>query len=216
LRRQSLEQERQKNVQLSQAYEQIESQNAELQEAKEEAEKANQAKSIFLANMSHEIRTPLNAVLGYAQLLQREDDLQPRHQSAVKTIEDSGNHLLALINDVLDVSKIEAGRLELQETEFDLANLIHGLSVMFQLRCEQKGLDWKVEWQRGEGAKGQVGRLSGNTQHASPPILVYGDEGKLRQILMNLLSNAVKFTESGEVILRISSTQHATRIIHHF
>ena len=185
--------------------EQEQQKNAQLQKAKEAAEKANQAKSIFLANMSHEIRTPLNAVLGYAQLLQRESDLQSRHRSAVETIEESGNHLLALINDVLDISRIEAGRLELQEAEFDLTNLIDGLSVMFQLRCEQKKLAWNIETE-----------FLPKTR-----FLVYGDEGKLRQILMNLLSNAVKFTESGEVILRISETRnlagqsHAATATHH-
>ena len=203
LRIELLEQEQQKNAQLQKAKEAAE-------KTKEEAEKANQAKSIFLANMSHEIRTPLNAVLGYAQLLQRESDLQSRHRSAVETIEESGNHLLALINDVLDISRIEAGRFELQEAEFDLTNLIDGLSVMFQLRCEQKGLVWKVEWNVETEFFGKTRSL-----------LVYGDEGRLRQILMNLLSNAVKFTESGEVILRISETRnlagqsHAATATHH-
>jgi len=186
LRVKMLEQERQKNLQLQEAKDKAE-------KARITAEFANKAKSIFLANMSHEIRTPLNAILGYARLLQRETELASRHKSAIHTIEESGNHLLALINDVLDISKIEAGRLELQENEFDLTQLIHGLSVMFQLRCEQKGLIWKTEWKVENKKK----------------IMVYGDEGKLRQILINLLSNAVKFTESGEVILRI--TQHSSQ-----
>jgi signal transduction histidine kinase/DNA-binding response OmpR family regulator len=175
-----LEQERRKNVQLQEAKDEAEA-------ARKIAERANQAKSIFLANMSHEIRTPLNAILGYTQILKRDPDLPIRQRSAIETIEESGNHLLALINDVLDISKIEAGKLELQETEFDLFRLIEGLSVMFQLRCEQKGLVWRVEW---------------NVARTHP--LVYGDEGKLRQILMNLLSNAVKFTESGEVVLKVN------------
>ena len=195
LRDRLLEEERQKNE--------------ALQNAKESAESANKAKSIFLANMSHDIRTPLNAILGYAQLLKRESDLHSRHISAIETIEDSGEHLLGLINQILDISKIEAGRLELEETDFDLTDLVDGISVMFKMRCEQKGLVWKVEWQKegqdGKGANGQQCEYYAirNTHHASR-ILVRGDEGKLRQVLMNLLSNAVKFTETGEVKLIIS------------
>ena len=152
------------------------------------AEAANQAKSMFLANMSHEIRTPMNAILGYAQLLRRNEDLPTDQRNAIGTIETSGRHLLALINDILDISKIEAGRMELQNSDFDLTALIEGLSVMFQLRCEDKGLAWRVEWKHG--------RLESR-------ILVHGDENKLRQVLINLLSNAVKFTEEGEVVLRM-------------
>jgi len=190
LRLRMLEQEQQ-------ARETLQLKNTQLQEAKEAAETANRAKSDFLANMSHDIRTPLNAILGYAQILQRNLSLQSGVRNAVSTIEEQGNHLLALINDILDLSRIEVRRTELQETDFDLTALIDGLSVMFKLRCEQKKLGWRIEW---------LNRLEA---HSTPRILVHGDEGKLRKVMMNLLSNAVNFTNSGEVTLRISKESNA-------
>jgi len=231
LREQMLQQEREaretleaRNIQLQEAKEtaevardEAEVSKEEAEVAREEAETANQAKSIFLANMSHEIRTPMNAVLGYAQILQRDSELLQRQRDAVDTIENSGNHLLALINDVLDISKIEAGRLELQEADFDLKALIDGISAMFQMRCEREGLTWRVEGLAfpaeaglpGRPTVGEAGLPGRPTSVGENHVLVHGDEGKLRQILINLLGNAVKFTESGGVTLRVTPTSEA-------
>ena len=158
-----------------------------LAQAREAAEAANQAKSRFLASMSHEIRTPMNAILGYAQILQRKSTLAPDDRAAVETIERSGLHLLKLINEVLDLSKIEAGRLELQPSDFDLQALLSNLSVMLQVRCDAKRLSWQMETPPGER------------------IPVHGDEGKLSSVLINLLGNAVKFTDAGSVTLKVSA-----------
>jgi signal transduction histidine kinase len=172
---------RQREVQLAEERQARE----EERRAREIADAANQAKSAFLANMSHEIRTPMNAILGYAQiLLDREVLSDEQQERAVKVIHSSGIHLLGLINDVLDLSKIEAGRMEVEPVDFDLGQLVDGLANMFELRCQQKGLGWRVE-RKGE-----------NWQ-------VHGDGNKLRQVLVNLLGNAVKFTDSREVVLRV-------------
>ncbi|MBI2503863.1 MAG: hypothetical protein HYW07_11600, partial [Candidatus Latescibacteria bacterium] len=130
-------------------------------------------------------RTPMNAILGYAQILQRAPDLGGQHRRAVETIHKSGDHLLNLINDVLDISKIEAGRMVLNPDDFDLGEMLENLGTMFELQYREKGLGWRLE---GIGPE----RLP-----------VHGDEAKLRQVLINLLGNAVKFTREGEVALRL-------------
>ena len=157
----------------------------ERKRAEAAAEAASRAKSTFLAHMSHEIRTPLNAILGYAQILQRNQQFTPDQRRAVETIASSGNHLFGLIDDVLDISKIEAGRMELEPINFDLGSLILRLESMFQHRCQQKRICMTVE------------------NFATKPCWRNGDEGKLRQVLINLLGNAVKFTEAGWVRLKV-------------
>ena len=153
----------------------------ESREAKEAAEKANQAKSIFLANMSHELRTPLNTVLGFSQLMARGPNLNAEQRENLGIIHRSGGHLLTLINDVLTMSKIEAGRTTLNEDDFDLYRLLDDLEDMFQLKADEKGLRLLFE------------------RAPDVPQYVRTDEIKLRQVLINLLNNAVKFTEEGGV-----------------
>jgi PAS domain S-box-containing protein len=159
----------------------------ELQAAKTEAESANQAKSIFLANMSHELRTPLNAILGFSSMLSRDATAPPSQKEKLAVIKKSGEHLLSMINDILDLSKIEAGRIELEKNPFDLAALLEEISMMIQSRSREKELSFVLE----------------TTAVGFP--CVSADAGKLRQVLINLLGNAVKFTREGGIILRAAT-----------
>ncbi len=167
----------------------LEEARRKLEFSKFEAEKANRAKSLFLANMSHEIRTPMNAVLGYSQILLRKKTLDKDTKDAIKTIDSSSKNLLKMINEVLDISKIEAGKMELNPNDFDLDDLIRNLSNLFELRCKEKNLQWTVEG-------------------FFDPLPVHSDETKLRQVLVNLLGNAIKFTNDGEVTFTVTALEN--------
>ena len=156
----------------------------ELTVARDQAEAANLSKSVFLANMSHELRTPLNAVIGFSKLMEDDPALPPDRQRNLKIINHSGRHLLTLINDVLELSKIESGKMEMRPEEVRLAELLEQVVEMVRLRAEEKGLALRL------------------VADALPPAVEL-DPGMLRQVLLNLLSNAVKFTEHGEIVVRV-------------
>ena len=164
-----------------------------LSQAKNAADSANQAKSEFLANMSHELRTPLNGILGYAQILQRSEPLTPKGRQGIDVIYQCGSHLLNLINDILDLAKIEARKLELYPTAFHLPSFLQSLVEINRIRAEQKGIAFDFQFD------------------SQLPIGVWADEKRLRQVLINLLGNAIKFTERGSVTFKVESINQKIR-----
>lgn len=164
----------------------------EAEQAQFAAETANRAKSTFLANMSHELRTPLNGILGYTQILQRDEHISTKQREGVEIIQRSGEYLLTLINDILDLSKVEAGRIDLYCTTFGFVHFLDEITGLFEMRAEQKGIAFIYE---------PLSQL---------PSGVYADEKRLRQVLINLLGNAVKFTEHGGVSLKVGLVQNQT------
>jgi signal transduction histidine kinase/CheY-like chemotaxis protein len=155
--------------------------------ARQAAEEASRQKSLFVSNMSHEIRTPMNAILGFAQILERDPSLTPRQAAHVRAINRAGRHLLHLINDILDIARIESGKTVLKPAAFSLQDLLTDVEMMFRSRAEAEGLELIVE------------------RDETLPAHILADEGKLRQVFVNLMGNALKFTETGGVAVRVWS-----------
>ncbi|MBI4784959.1 MAG: response regulator [Oscillatoriophycideae cyanobacterium NC_groundwater_1537_Pr4_S-0.65um_50_18] len=184
---QQLQQINQELEQLNLSLEQkVNDRTIDLRAAKEAAEVANHAKSAFLANMSHELRTPLNGILGYTQILLRDRTLTQKQKEGVQVIQQSGSHLLTLINDILDLAKIEAEKLELAPQDFHFTTCLEGVVDLCRIKADQKDVE--------------VVYVAENL-----PAAVHGDDKRLRQILLNLLSNAIKFTHQGCVTLRVTA-----------
>ncbi|MEL6496591.1 MAG: ATP-binding protein, partial [Cyanobacteria bacterium J06623_7] len=159
--------------------------NLEIEAAKQEAEIANRSKTEFLANISHELRTPLNAIIGFSQLMNRDPAMNPQQQETINIINRSGEHLLEMINEVLEMSKIEAGKTELHLADVDLNLMLNTLSSMLGMRAKSKNLDLIVD------------------RATDVPNYIRTDESKLRQVLINLIGNGIKFTQKGKIVLRI-------------
>jgi len=167
----------------------------EIEAAKQEAEIANRSKSQFLANISHELRTPLNAIIGFSQLMNRDPAISPQQQSTVNIINRSGEHLLEMINEVLEMSKIEAGKTELHITEVDIKLLLSTLEAMLEIKARVKNLQLLIECD------------------PEVPDIICTDESKLRQVLINLIGNGIKFTQTGGVVLRVCQKRPESSLI---